>query len=83
MTAAPTDPAISARATAIARGLIATKRATGVISMESGMLRLDCQGGGFYWISLNGRRLLRGDNVWEEADELQPKFIEAMVRAGR
>jgi hypothetical protein len=30
-----------------------------------------------------GTRLLRGDNIWEEADELQAKFADAMERAGR
>jgi hypothetical protein len=46
------------------------------------MLKLECMSGGYYWISLDGHRLLRGDSIWEEADELQPKFIDGMERAG-
>jgi hypothetical protein len=76
------EPEISLRATSIARGLIRTERAAGVIKPHQGMLRLECHGGGFYWISLDGGRLLRGAAVWE-AEELQPKFIDAMEGAGR
>ena len=78
----PGGPEISQRATSIARGLIRTERAAGVINAHQGMLRLECHGGGFYWISLDGARLLRGEAIWE-AEELQPKFADAMERAGR
>jgi hypothetical protein len=37
--------------------------------------------GNFYWISLDGVILLRGDTV-DGAQELQPSFAEAMARAG-
>jgi len=46
------------------------------------MLRLKCRTGGYYWITLDGRRLLRGKSP-DTSDELQPKFSEAMERAGR
>jgi hypothetical protein len=81
MATTPADPEISVRATAIARGLIRTKRASGIIKARRGMLCLECHGGGFYWISLDGGRVLRGKARFE-ADELQPKFIDAMERAG-
>jgi hypothetical protein len=69
---APTEQLISSRAKAIAQGLIRTDRAG---------LRLECLTGGFYWIALNGSRVLRGARL-PTAEELQPKFIEAMARAG-
>ena len=76
------DTAISTRARAIAEGLIRTRRAgySGVI--DQGMLKLECTKGGYYWISLDGSRVLRGSTIFE-ADELQRKFIDAMERAGR
>jgi hypothetical protein len=76
------DPAISLRATSIVRGLIRTERAAGIIKAHQGMLRLECHGGGFYWISFDGGRVLRGARLFE-AEELQPKFADAMERAGR
>ena len=82
MATTPTEPAISVRATTIAKGLIVTKRAVGIGSMSGGMLRLKCRGGGYYWIELKGGRVLRGKTL-TTAEELQPKFIEAMERAGR
>ena len=66
----------------IARGLLVTKRATGTISVDHGRLRLKCGAGGYYWISLDGSQVLRG-MLLSGADELQPKFIDAMERAGR
>ena len=77
-----TDAALSARARAIAEGLIRTKRAHYHGVFDQGMLRLACRKGGYYWISLDGSRVLRGKMLFE-AEELQPKFIEAMERAGR
>jgi hypothetical protein len=76
------EPEISKRATSIARGLLTTKRAIGVIEMENGMLRLKCRAGGNYWITLDGWQVRRGKTLIK-ADELQPKFIDAMERAGR
>ena len=78
----PSEVEISPRATTIARGLIATRRAAGIIAMDNGTLRIRCRAGGYYWISLDGRRVLRGKMLFE-ADELQPKFSDAMERAGR
>jgi hypothetical protein len=76
-------PTISPRARAIAEGLIRTKRTGAHGIFDQGMLRLERRGGGgFYWIELDGRRLFRGVQ-WLTADELQPKFIDAMERAGR
>ena len=61
---------------------MATGRAVGTISVEYGMLRLKWRRGGFYWIELNGRGVRRGKTLLK-AEELQPKFIDAMERAGR
>jgi hypothetical protein len=74
-TAAPT---LSARARAIAEGLFRTARAGKHGVFEQGMLRLERRGAGYYWVALNfsGARLF-------DANELQPKFIDAMERAGR
>lgn len=77
----PTEPPISLRATSIARGLITTGRAIGVVSLEYGMLRLRCRNAGNYWIDLDGRRVRRG-KTFLRAEELEPKFIDAMERAG-
>ena len=46
------------------------------------MLRLGCRNGGSYWVTLDGRRVFRGKALFEAA-ELQPKFGDAMERAGR
>lgn len=76
------DPQISPRAVAIARGLIRTGRATGPIENGPRTLSILCINGGYYWIALNGRRLLRGKAV-RGAEELQQTFADAMERAGR
>jgi hypothetical protein len=77
------DPAISLRATSIAPGLIRTERAAGIIKAHRGMLRLECHSSDdYYWIALDGSRLLRGKWL-SEATELQPKSADAMERAGR
>jgi hypothetical protein len=78
---APTEQLISPRAKAIAQGLIRTDRAGTHGVYDQGMLRLECLSGGFYWIALNGSGLLRGARL-PTAEELQPKFIEAMARTG-
>ena len=44
------------------------------------MLRLRGRKCGNYWISLDGKRLMRGTQLFE-AEELQPKFIDPMERA--
>jgi hypothetical protein len=81
MATTPTEPAISPRATMIARGLIVTKRAVEPISENRGMLRLKSRTGGYYWIPLDGSRILSGATL-PSAEELQPKFIAGMERAG-
>jgi len=82
VTTVPKEAAFSLRATSIARGLLVTKRAVGVISEDHGKLRLKCRLGGYYWISLDGRQLWLG-RVFSTSDELQPTFIDAIERAGR
>ena len=77
----PADPALSARAKAIAEGLIRTDRADHHGAIEHAMLRPASRKGGFYWISLDGSRLLRGAELFG-AEELQAKFRDAMERAG-
>ena len=80
--AAPiTEELPSRRANLIAKGLVRTERAAPGAKLDCGFLWLECFAGGFYWVSLNGRRLLRGSTL-EEAEELQPKFAAAMERAG-
>jgi hypothetical protein len=74
---------LSARAKAVAQGLIRTKRARHSGVLDQGMVRLEGMIGGYYWISFDGGRVLRGGDVWEDADEPQPMFIDAMERAGR
>ena len=74
--------AIYGRAKAIAEGLVRTGRASDQ-RLTSGHFRLRANnGGGFYWIAVDGSRLLRGDEL-DGAEELQPKFVLAMVQAGQ
>ena len=77
-----TEYPLSARARAIAEGLIRTKCAGNHGTLDEGNLRRECLKGGFYWISLDGRRLLRGARP-QGASELQATFLDAMERAGR
>ena len=77
-----TAPAISTRAQAIAQGLIRSKRADRRGVYDQGMLRLERLEGGYFWIALNGGRLLKGKSL-VDADEMQPGFAEAMEVEGR
>ena len=84
------DPKVSARATSSARGLLLTERAFGVISVEYGMLRVRCRSGGNYWIEIDSGYWIEIDSgrtyrgkTFLNAEELQPKFIDAMEHAGR
>jgi len=72
----------STRAGAIARGLLRTGHAIGIINLEYGMLRVQCCTGGNYWISRNGRRVYQGQTL-RAVNSAQSEFIEAMSRAGR
>jgi hypothetical protein len=78
----PAEPPISPRAKAIAEGLIRTDRAGRHGVIDQGMLKLECTKGGYYWVSFDGSRVVRGARL-PTADELQPKFTDAMERAGR
>ena len=78
---APRPIDVSEATKAIAQGLIISGRARSP-QFDGGMLRLECLSGGFYWISFEGRRVLRG-KLLLEADELQRRFIDDMERAGR
>ena len=71
----------SERAHSIAAGLIRTERAAAGGKLVHGMLRLESFENGYYWISADGRRLMRGSSL-VGAEELQPSFADAMVRAG-
>jgi hypothetical protein len=82
MATTPTEPVIFGRARTITEGLIRTRRAERHGVIDQGMLKLECTKGGYYWISLDGSRVLRGKAIFE-AEELQPKFIDAMERVGR
>ena len=76
------EPTLSGRARVIAEGLFRTKRAGRHGVVDRGMVKLECTKGGYYWISLDGSRVLRGKAIFD-AEVLQPKFIDAMERAGR
>jgi hypothetical protein len=78
----PIEATLSSRAKAVAEGLVRTRHAKRNGAVDREMLRYECKKGGFYWISLDGNRVLRGATL-SMAEELQPKFIEAMERAGR
>lgn len=78
----PVETIPTKRANSIAKGLVRTERAAPGAKLEHGFLRLECFAGGFYWISSDGHRLLRG-SAFREADELQTTFADAMERAGR
>ena len=76
------DSILSARAEAIVIGLIRTGRASWQ-RVADGHIQLRAKrdsGFYWYWITADGR-LLRGDDL-DRAEELQPKFVEAMVQAG-
>ena len=70
----------SARAWAIATGLIRTHRAINA-TVVSGFICLVAGYGQRYWVSSDGRRVLRGQDL-DTADELQPGFVSTMARAG-
>jgi hypothetical protein len=70
----------SAKALAIAEGLVRTGRASGPVQVR-GFLRVDAANGEPYWVSDDGTQILRGADP-ETADELQPGFVNAMARAG-
>jgi hypothetical protein len=82
MASTSTEAVVYGRAKAIAEGLVRTRRAEQDGVIDRGMVKLTCRKGGYYWISFDGGRVLRGAQLFE-AEELQPKFIDAMERAGR
>ena len=68
---------ISDRAKAVAKGLVRTERATSSSKLIHGMLRIESHiGDDYYWIALDGSRLLRGKLLSET-------FIDSMARAGK
>ncbi len=70
----------TARARAIAQGLIATGRAVDIRPFGR-FIRVRSKRGPDYWVSHSGNLLLRGETP-QTAEELQPGFLEAMARAG-
>jgi hypothetical protein len=78
MTAAPHP--LAGRARAIVDGLVRTGHGSDPRFADA-YVQLRAKIGGFYFVALDGARLLRGD-TFEEAEELQAKFVEAMARAG-
>jgi hypothetical protein len=80
-----TSPAIADRAVAIVRGLRATGRAVvrrGSLELDGNYIRVDRVAAGYFWIAVDGTRLLRGTD-FDAMDELQPGFAAEMARAGR
>jgi hypothetical protein len=71
---------VSDRARAIIEGLLRTGRGSGP-HVAGAHIRLCSKIDGFYWVRLDGSRLLRGHNL-QGAARLQKSFTETMVRAG-
>ena len=71
----------SRRAVMMSTGLIITGRAASPKRID-GFICLEALAGGFFWVAYDGSRLLRGESL-ADAEELQPTFAEAMVRAAR
>jgi hypothetical protein len=79
MTAKKTE--VSNQARAIIAGLVQTGRGSDP-QIAGAYVRLLARIGGFYWVRIDGGRLLRGHNV-DDAEQLQVSFTETMARAGR
>jgi hypothetical protein len=77
---APLHP-LAERTRAIVDGLVRTRRGSEPHFADA-YIQLRAKGGGFYFVVFDGARLLRGD-TFEEAEELQAKFAEAMAKAGK
>ena len=71
---------VSNHARAIIAGLVRTGRGSDP-RIAGAYVRLLARIGGFYWVRIDGSRLLRGHNV-DDAEPLQEKFTETMARAG-
>ena len=71
----------SQRVIEIAKGLAPTGRGSGAVRLVGAWLQVRATKGSFYWISVDGETLLRGDDV-KNAEELQRSFADAMVRTG-
>jgi hypothetical protein len=69
-------------ATAIAEGLISSRRALAPIKLAGGMLQLERRRGGFYWIPFDGGEIFSG-KTFHDAEPLQQNFRQAMFDAGR
>jgi hypothetical protein len=78
------DHAISARAEAIAEGLLRSGRAEPPVQRIAGNLRLHCITGNprhYFLIPGDGSFVLRGTALFT-AEELAKGFVEAMIRVG-
>ncbi len=70
------------RAQSIVDGLVKTGRAAKP-RLTKDFILLDRDGErGFYWVSIDGERVLKGDTP-STAEELQPGFLQAMERVGQ
>ncbi len=67
-------------ALAIADGLTRTGRASDV-EYHPPYLRIRASHGGYYWVSFDGTKVLRGWHLGD-VEELQAGFVEAMEREG-
>jgi hypothetical protein len=76
------EPPFSRRAEEIASGLVRSGRASAPRKVHDHIELRANRGGGFYWITIDGSRLLRGDDL-DTAEELQPNFAQAMAQAGK
>jgi len=75
------QPIPSRRALMISNGLVMIGLAGSPTRVDN-FIRLDAERGGSYWVAYDGSRLLWGETL-ADAEELQPKFVERMVRAAR
>ena len=75
-----TEVEVSDRARAIVDGLMRTGRGS-ERRVSGAYIRLRARLGEFYWIHVDGNKLLRGRDV-VGAKPLQQGFTESMVRAG-
>jgi hypothetical protein len=72
---------MSNQARAIIADLVRTERGSEP-EIASTHVWLLARAGRFYWVRLDGGRLLRGNNI-DDAEQLQESFTETMARAGR
>ena len=69
-------------ASAIANGLIRTRRARNRSERLGDLIRLERCAGGYYWLDINGGEMRQGETLLN-AELLQATFVAAMVAKGQ